>query len=92
MSYDVLILVLLILIFCFFSMMLTVNVLFSMFNSVRPEGTKEIKPILPHKTPKKSKTQRELEQKAEEEQRRYDTIMRNLEAYDGTDIGQEEVR
>lgn len=92
MSYDVLILVFLILVFCFFSMAFTVNVLFSMFNSVRPEGTKEIKAILPKRTPRKSKEQRELEQKAEEEQRKYDTIMRNLEAYDGTDIGQEEVR
>lgn len=92
MSYDVLILVFLILVFCFFSMAFTVNVLFSMFNSVRPEGTKEIKPILPPRKTKKSREQLELEKKTEEEQRKYDTIMRNLEAYDGTDIGQEEVR
>lgn len=92
MSYDVLILVLLILAFCFFSMVFTVNVLFSVFNSVRPEGTKEIKAVFPKKITKKSKAQRELEKKAEEEQRKYETIMRNLEAYDGTDIGQEEVR
>ena len=45
MSYDVLILVFLILVFCFFSMMLVVNVMFTLFNSARPEGMKEIKPI-----------------------------------------------
>ena len=86
MSYDVLILVFLILVFCFFSMILTVNVLLSVFNSARPEGMREIKPILKQdKTPKKSKAQIEAE-------RKYDIIMENLEAYDGTGIGQKEVK
>lgn len=91
MSYDLLVLVLLVLIFCFFSMMLTVNVIFRMFNAVRPEGTDEIKPLKMRKT-KKSKEQLALEKKAAEEKRRYDILMSNLDAYDGTDIGQREVK
>lgn len=86
MSYDVLILVFLILVFCFFSMMLVVNVMFTLFNSARPEGMKEIKPIFPRKTtPKKTRAQAEAE-------RKYEIIMENLEAYDGTEIGQKEVK
>ena len=88
MWYDLLILVLLILVFCFFSMMLTVNVIFRMFNAVRPEGTKEIKPFELKRTPKKTK--RDLA--AEEEKRKYDIIMSNLDAYNGTEIGQREVK
>lgn len=86
MSYNVLILVLLILVFCFFSMVFTVNVIFHMFNAVRPEGTKEIR-FMPKKV-KKTKADKEME----ESKRRYDTIMRNLDVYDGTEIGQEEVK
>ena len=86
MSYDVLILVFLILVFCFFSMVFFVKVLLSVFNSARPEGMKEIKPIFKaEKPPKKSKAEQEAE-------RRYNTIMENLEAYDGTEIGQKEVK
>ena len=92
MLYDVLILVFLILIFCFFSMMLTVNVMFRMFNAVRPEGTKEIKPLELKKQPKKTKEQLEIEKKAAEEKRKYETIMSNLDAYDGTEVGQKEVK
>ena len=84
MSYDVLILVLLILAFCFFSMVFTVNVIFHMFNAVRPEGTKEIR-LMPKKTVKSDRTM-------EESKKRYDTIMRNIDVYDGTEIGQEEVK
>lgn len=84
MSYDVLILVLLILAFCFFSMVFTVNVIFHMFNAVRPEGTKEIR-LMPKKTVKPDRTM-------EESKKRYDTIMRNIDVYDGTEIGQEEVK
>ena len=84
MSYDVLILVLLILAFCFFSMVFTVNVIFHMFNAVRPEGTKEIR-LMPKKTVKSDKAM-------EESKKRYDTIMRNIDVYDGTEIGQEEVK
>ena len=86
MLYDYLILVLLILVFCFFSMMLMVNVMFHLFNSMRPEGTKEIR-FMPKKV-KKTKVDKEME----ESKRRYDTIMRNLDVYDGTEIGQEEVK
>ena len=85
MWFDLLILVLLILIFCFFSMMLMVNVMFHLFNSMRPEGTKEI-----HFMPKKAK--KKMDKEMEESKRRYDTIMRNLDVYDGTEIGQEEVK
>lgn len=90
MSYDVLIMVFLILIFCFFTMTLTVNVMFSLINASKQEGMKELKPIIPFK--RKTKKQREADKKAIEEQRQYETIMRNLEAYDGTGIGQEEVK
>lgn len=92
MWYDMLILVLLILVFCFFSMMLTVNVMFRMFNAVRPEGTKEIKPLELKKTPKKTKEQLEIEKKAAEEKRKYDILMSNLDVYDGTEVGQKEVK
>lgn len=87
-----LVLVLLILVFCFFSMMLTVNVMFRMFNAVRPEGIKEIKPLELKKQPKKTKEQLEIEKKAAEEKRKYETIMSNLDAYDGTEVGQKEVK
>lgn len=89
MSYDVLILVFLILVFCFFSMMLVVNVMFSVMNMSNGKEIKEIKlsDILGNraKMPKKTKAQKEAE-------RKYDIIMENLEAYDGTEIGQKEVK
>lgn len=87
-----LVLVLLILVFCFFSMMLTVNVMFRMFNAVRPEGTSEIKPLELKKPPKKTKEQLEIEKKAAEEKRKYDILMSNLDVYDGTEVGQKEVK
>lgn len=87
-----LVLVLLILVFCFFSMMLTVNVIFRMFNAIRPEGTKEIKPLELKKQPKKTKKQIEIEKKAAEEKRKYDILMNNLDVYDGTEVGQKEVK
>lgn len=87
-----LVLVLLILVFCFFSMMLTVNVIFRMFNAIRPEGTSEIKPLELKKTPKKTKEQLEIEKKAAEEKRKYDILMSNLDVYDGTEVGQKEVK
>ena len=87
MSYDMLILAFLMLIFCFFMQILTIKVMFSLFNSVRPEGTEEVKPfIFTKKRPKK------VSKEDVEEQRRYETIMRNVDAYDGTGIGQEEVK
>ena len=85
MWFDLLILVLLILIFCFFSMMLMVNVMFHLFNSMRPEGTKEIRFM-------EKKQKKTMDKEMEESKRRYDTIMRNLDVYDGTEIGQEEVK
>ena len=96
MSYDVLILVFLILVFCFFSMTLTVNVMFSLFNSARPDGMKEFKMEniikLPEKKHKKSEYELFLEEQDKKAQERYNTIMENLEAYDGTEIGQKEVK
>lgn len=87
MSYDMLILAFLMLIFCFFMQILTIKVMFSLFNSARPDGFEEIKPFkLTKKRPKK------VSKEDVEEQRRYETIMRNLEAYDGSGIGQEEVK
>ena len=88
MSYDLLILAFIMLVFCFLMQYFTVKVMFSLFNSVRPEGAKKIEPILT----KKSKKQKEAEKEARKEKERFDTIMRNLDAYDGTEIGQEEVK
>ena len=96
MSYDVLILAFLILVFCFFTMTLTINVMFSLFNSIKPEGVDKITPIniikKPEKKAKKSVYEVYLEQQKAIERERYNTIMDNLEAYDGTEIGQKEVK
>ena len=90
MSYDVLILVLLILIFCVFTMAFTVNVMFSLFNSARPEGMSEIKPIsIIKKGKSKPKEKISKQQKADKE--RFDAIMHNIEVYDGSGRGQIEV-
>ena len=95
MSYDVLILAFLILVFCFFTMTLTVNVMFSLFNSVKKDGFEEIKPIhiikKPEKKPKKSDYEVYLERQKEIQRRKYNTIMDNLDAFDGTEMGQKEV-
>ena len=96
MSYDVLILAFLILVFCFFTMTLTINVMFSLLNSVKKDDFDEIKPIhiinRPEKKPEKSEYEVYLERQKEIERERYNTIMDNLEAYDGTEIGQKEVK
>lgn len=96
MSYDVLILAFLILVFCFFTMTLTINVMFSLLNSLKKDEIGEIKPIeiikRPEKKPEKSEYEVYLERQKEIERERYNTIMDNLEAYDGTEIGQKEVR
>lgn len=86
MSFEFLFFAFIVFVFCFFTMILFVRVILSVVNSARPEGMKEIKVF------SKPKKQREAEKKAEEERRQFDTIMRNLDAYDGTEIGQEEVR
>lgn len=87
MSYEVLILVFLLMVFWSFMTIFVIKAIFSVFNSVRPEETREIR-FMPMRKPKKTAKDKE----AEAAQRKYDTIMRNLEAYDGTGIGQEEVR
>lgn len=96
MSYDVLILAFLILVFCFFTMTLTVNVMVSLFNSAKKDGFEEIKPIRiikkPEKKPKKSDYEVYLERQKEIERERYNTIMDNLDVYDGTEMGQKEVK
>ena len=96
MSYDVLILAFLILVFCFFTMTLTVNVMFSLFNSVKKDGFEEIKPIhiikKPEKKPKKSDYEVFLERQKEKEREEWDNLMHNIDVYDGTEIGQKEVK
>ena len=93
MSYETIAVAFLILVFCFFTQIFVVKTMISLLNSARPEGIREIKTVeLVKRKPKKTKTEREMEEKAAEERRQYETIMRNLEAYDGTGIGQEEVR
>lgn len=96
MLYEMMLFTLMVLIFCFFTITFVVKVMISVLNSAKPEGMDEIKPIqiikMPEKKPKKSEYERYLEEQKQKEQERYDTIMRNLEAYDGTEIGQEEVK
>lgn len=91
MSYELVAIVFLVLVFCFFTMILVFRGMVSIFNAAKPGEMKEIRLFSERKT-KKTKTQRENEAKAAEEKRQYETIMRNLEAYDGTGIGQEEVK
>ena len=66
----------------------------SVLNAAKDE--KDIKPISiitrPERKPKKSATQIEAERRAAEEKRKMEIIARNLEAFDGTGIGQEEVK
>ena len=90
MLYNLLILII-ILLFCTFMQIVTVKVVFSMFNAMRSEGTHEIKPILPKKAHKKTKSEIEAEEKARREQEILDTISHNIDVYDGTELGQEEV-
>ena len=93
MSYDLLIFAFLMLVFCFFMQMLTVKIVFSMLNAVRKDGEKEIKPIKIIERPaKKSKAQIEAEKRAKKQEEEWNTLMRNLDAYDGTGIGQEDIK
>lgn len=90
MSYELLILAFIMLVFCFLMQLFTVKAMFSLFNSVRPEGTREIKPIkLAEKSHKR--THEQTDEHAEKERKQYEAIMRNLERFDGTELGQEEV-
>lgn len=92
MWYEMLAIVFLMLVFCFFMELLTVKVMLSMFNAFRSGEMKEIRPVnLMEMRKKPSPAERRAKEKADEERRKLDTIMRNLEKYDGTDIGQEEV-
>ena len=93
MSYDLLILAFLMLIFCFLMQILTVKIVFSILNATRKDGEKEIKPIkIVERPAKKSKAQIEAEKRAKKQEEEWNTIMRNLEVYDGTDLGQEDIK
>lgn len=93
MSFDLVVLALIMLIFCVFMQIFTVKVMFSLLNSVRPDEVKEIKPIkLIEKKPKKSEEQLAFEEKQAKAQREYETLMRNLDNFDGSGFGQEEVK
>ena len=83
MSYEALILAFLILFFCFATTVFVVKVMVSVFNSAK-EG-KEIKfpEFFEHKPEKPKMTEAE---------RKLKIISENLEAYDGTEIGQKEVK
>lgn len=88
MSYDLLILAFIMLVFCFFMQILTVKVIFSVLNAKNGQ-IKDVKIV--GKKLKKTEYEKKREEMARKEQEQFDTIMRNLEAYDGTEIGQEEV-
>lgn len=93
MSYDLLIFAFLMLVFCFFMQMLTVKIVFSMLNATRKDGEREIKPIkIVERPAKKSKAQIEAENRAKKQEEEWNTLMRNLDAYDGTGIGQEDIK
>lgn len=93
MSYDVLICVFLMLVFCFFMQILTIKVMISMLNAKREDGEREIKQIkIIEKPAKKSNAQLAAEEKARKQAEEWNTIMRNLEVYDGTDLGQEDIK
>lgn len=52
----------------------------------------ELPSVNPIKAIKESREQREVQREAEMEQDKLDTILRNIERYDGTGAGQEDVR
>ena len=93
MSYDVLICVFLMLVFCFFMQVLTIKVMISMLNAKREDGEREIKQIkIIDKPAKKTKAQIKAEENARKQAEEWNTIMRNLEVYDGTELGQEDIK
>lgn len=74
-------------------MILTLKVVLSVINSARPEGVEKIKVFdKPEKKPKKTEYELWAEEQERKKRERYETVMRNLETYDGTEIGQEEVK
>ena len=89
MSYDVLICVFIMLIFCFLMQIFTVKVMIALFNSHREEGTRKIKPI--KFIDKQKKKHRADVEKAQKQQKQFETLMENLDMYDGTSVGQKEV-
>ena len=92
MSYEIVILVLILLIFCFFMQILTIKVMLSMFNASRKDGEREIKPVkLIEKRKRKSPAQRKADEEAKKAQREFEIELRNLEAFDGSSFGQEDI-
>ena len=92
MSYEIVVIVLAMLIFCFCMQMLTIKVIFSVFNASRKEGEREIKPVkLVEKKKRKSPAQKKAEEEARKAQREFEIEMRNLENFDGSGIGQEDI-
>ena len=87
MSYDYLILALMMLLFCVFSIVFTAKVIFTLMNAVRPPEMDEIKPIRVFE--KREKPQ--MSHAKSEEEAKMEKIMRNLDNFDGTGLGQEEV-
>ena len=47
--------------------------------------------VLPEVNPVKAVTDHRNKRKAEKEKNKYDTILRNIDSYDGTGVGQEDV-
>lgn len=100
MLYEILIIVVVMLCFCFATQILTIKVMISLMNAKKPAEMGEIKPIniikKPLKTRKKSRAERDYEERQKERQRKsqeeFEKLMRNLDVYDGTAIGQEEVK
>ena len=88
MSFDVVLTVLIMVIFCFLMQIFTVKVMISLLNSAG-EDIKPIK-ILDIK-PRKSRQQKLAEEKARKEREEFEKLMRNIDSYDGSGLGQEEV-
>lgn len=82
MSYEMVIVVFLMLVFCFFTQILTIKVMLCLFKAngedIQPVKLFEKKPKKPTKTQKK-------------DQERIENIMHNIEVYNGTGHGQIEV-
>ena len=91
MSYEVLILVALLLIFCFFVILLVVNIMFSFMKVAKHEGYPDISiaDILPKR---KSKPKEKISKQQKADKERFDAIMHNIEVYDGSGRGQIEVK
>ena len=56
------------------------------------KGTEKVEIPTPSINPLKANREWEDKREAERQRNRYDTIMRNIDNYDGTSYGQEEVR